>query len=305
MKKSYLFAAVVISGAFGIMALLGPGIGVTLVILTGLGVGLVGVGYLQTYYTVWQSDPADLRAVSDTDEAVEIAGTVGRHEKTLNAPFTGTECVLYEIKLIELGMSQAKKRRRRERLRESDADARINTENVDDRTLATDEESQPFVVATDTGEALIQPDGSQWQITTEHDINVQSGEEPPERITDWLDTQPHIDRVAGDERIFREIRLDMNEEIHIYGPVRQAGSSFDLPGGVKVVIGLDNPGSDNFVVGEDSLSDLIGQIRSENRTRFVISAGGEVEAERRLLKTGLFWGGAGVAFLALGVFLIV
>lgn len=305
MKRAYMFAVVLIFGTFGIMALLGPGIGVTLVILTGFGVGLVGVGYLQTYYTVWQSNPADLRAVSDADEAVEVAGTVEPHKDTLNAPFTGSECVLYEIKLIELGMSQAQKRRYRERMRESDTDVHLTSKNINERTLVTDGESLPFVVATDTGEALIKPESSQWEITTQDDVDVQSGEEPPERIADWLNTQPHIELVADDERIFRESRLDVGEAVHIYGPVKQAGSSFDLPGGVKVVIGLENPGSDNFVVGEDSLSDLIDQIRSENRTRFVISTGGEIEAERRLLKTGVFWGGVGAAFLGLGVFLTV
>lgn len=69
------------------------------------------------------------------------------------------------------------------------------------------------------------------------------------------------------------------------------------------MIGIENPGSDNFVVGEDSFSDLIDQIKSENRTRFLISTGDEIEAERRLLKTRLLWGSVGGIFFGLGIFL--
>jgi len=305
MRRPYLFAAVVIVGIFGTLALLGPGIGVALVTLTGVVGGLVGIGYLQTYYAVWRSDPADLRVVSGSDGAIEVAGPVEPHDDTLDAPFTGSECVLYEVKLIELGMNQAQKRRFRERRREVDTDVYLHSKNYNDSVVATDQRSRPFVVATDTGRALIEPDGGQWEITSQDDVDVQSGEEPPERIANWLDTHPRLDLVTDDERIFRERRLDIGDEVHVYGPIREAGSSFDLPGGVRVVIGRERPGSGSFVVGEDSLSELIDRIRSENRTRFVISTGGEIEAERRLLKTGLFWGGVGAIFFGVGIFLTV
>jgi hypothetical protein len=185
-----------------------------------------------------------------------------------------------------------------------DADVSLHTENIATTVVATAEQSQPFIVATDTGKALIEPESGQWQITTQEDVHVRSGEKPPERLTNWLDSQPEIDLISDYERVFREQRLDVGEEAHIYGPVQQAGSSFDLPGGVNVVIGLSNPG-DRFVVGEDSFSDLIDQIRSENRTRFVISTGAEIEAERRLLKTGVFWGGVGAVSVGVGIFLAV
>jgi|APHM01.1.fsa_nt_gi hypothetical protein len=304
MKKLHLFAAVSIIGIVGILALLGPGLGVILVVLTGLFSAVIGIGYVQTYYRVWQTDPADLRAVSGADGPIEVAGSVEPHEDTLTAPYTGSECVLYSIKMTELGMSESEKRRFRERQELDDADIYLHAENYSTTVVATNEQSQPFVVATDTGKALIEPGGSQWQITTEEDIHVQTGEEPPERIAQWIETQSEIDLIGDDERVFREQRLNVGDEAHIYGPIRETGSSFDLPGGVNVVIGLENP-DDRFVVGEDSLSELIDQIKSENRSRFVISTGGEIEAERRLLKTGAFWGGIGVVFVGIGIFLTV
>lgn len=68
--------------------------------------------------------------------------------------------------------------------------------------------------------------------------------------------------------------------------------------GSDVVIARDNP-EDSFVVGEDNLSDLIQRIKSDNLSRFIINMGGELEAERRLLKNGIFWGGVGVVFFVI------
>lgn len=130
-------------------------------ILIGLGGCLVGVGYLQTYYTISQSDPADLRAVTESDDTIEVAGTAEPHTQTLRAPFTDSECVVHEIKAIELGMDRAEKRQFRERLMESDADVYAYSENFTKDTLVKNDQSEPFIISTDTGEALVEPEGAQ------------------------------------------------------------------------------------------------------------------------------------------------
>jgi hypothetical protein len=305
MKTVYSLAVIFIFGALGVLALLGPGIGVMLIILTGLAVGLVGVGYLQTYYTVWRSDPADLRVVADAGDAIEVTGTAKPHTDTLHAPFTGTECVLYAMKVVELGMTPAERRRVRERQADVDADVYMHTGQENNTTLLTDEQAEPFVVSTDTGETLIQPEGAQWEIESTDEINVEAGVEPPRNVATVLDTHPQLEVVSDEKRLFLENRIGVGDDVHIYGPVRRAGSSFDLPGGVKAVIGLENPGSDSFVLGEDGVSDLLDQINTANRARFTISTGGEIEAERRFLKTGLLWGSVGAVFVGVGIFLAV
>ncbi|MFB6175743.1 MAG: hypothetical protein ABEI99_01115, partial [Halobaculum sp.] len=63
--------------------------------------GLVGVGYLQTYWRVRGNDPTDTAKIQESGRQVELAGTVAAHESVPESPFTKTESPAHEWKVYE------------------------------------------------------------------------------------------------------------------------------------------------------------------------------------------------------------
>lgn len=256
------------------------------IVLFCLGIGgliaLVGVGYLQTYNRVRKTDPVTIRRLTDTDSEVELSGTVQVHEATSVSPFTGTECVVQDWKAEEyLG----------------------GGEGSNWSTLDFGETRHPFQLEDGTGAVLVEPDGATLELTGEEIVEVGPDESPPPAVTDYLAETDRVDREHSRKRRYTERRLDPGEDIHVLGPVRRAGHSFDMPGGVDAVVGLDDPDR-GFTVGEDGLSELVDQFKTDTM-RFVVTAGSEREAQRHLLKRGLFIAGFGIVFGLVPVVFVV
>jgi hypothetical protein len=262
----------------------GP-VGQVVIALLCLGIGgliaLVGVGYLQTYNRVRKTDPVTIRRLTDTAK-VELSGTVKNHETTSVSPFTATECVAQDWTAEEY---------------------RGGGEDSNWSTLDFGETRHPFRLDDGTGAVLVDPDGATLELTDEETVEVGPDESPPPGVADYLAETDGVDRAHSRKRRYTERRLDVGEDIHVLGPVRRVGHSFDMPGGVDAVVGVED--SDRrFVVGEDGLSELVEHLKTDT-TRFVITAGSEREAQRHLLKRGLVIAGFGVVFALVPLLFVV
>jgi hypothetical protein len=263
----------------------GP-VGQFLIVLVCLGIGgaiaLVGVGYLQTYNQIRKREPVDIRQVNNTTDDVELTGTVQPHEETIDAPFTGTECVVVDW----------------------EAEAYLPSGDSSDwRTRNSGLDQQAFQLQDATGTVLVDPEGAGLERLSEETIEVGPDESPPPEISNYLESTEVIDRDESRKHRYVEKQLTPGDEVHVYGPVRQGGHSVDVPDGVDAVIGRDDPDS-SFTVGEDGLAELIDQIKAES-VHFVITAGDEQEAKQHLLKRGLSIAGFGLVFGLLPLVMVV
>lgn len=264
----------------------GP-VGQALIVLFCLCVGgliaLAGVGYLQTYNRVRRAEPADVRRLTDTGSEVELSGTARVHEATSTSPFTATECLVQDWEVQEYRGS--------------------GDEGSNWSTLDSGETKHRFQLDDGTGAVLVEPDGATLELTKQETVKVGPDESPPAAVTDYLAETDGVDREHRRKRAYTERRLDPTDDVHILGPVRRVGHSVDMPGGVDAVIGLDDPDR-GFTVGEDGFSDLVEQIKADTM-RFVITTGGEREAQRHLLKKGLFVTGFGTVFALIPILFVV
>lgn len=263
----------------------GP-VGQVVVVLVALAIGgliaLVGVGYLQTYSRLRGTDPVDIRRLGDASGEVELTGTVQPHEETSTTPFTRTECVAHEWTVREY---------------------RGGGSGSTWRTLDSGEARHPFRLADGTGTVLVDPNGGTLELLSETTVEVGAEESPPPAVGAYLGETEAVDREHGRERKYVERHLEPGEDVQVFGPVRRLAHSADMPGGADAVIGLDDPDR-GFTVGEDGLSTLVDQIRTDSM-RFTITAGDERESERHLLKRGLAMTGFGVVFALLPLVFVV
>jgi hypothetical protein len=236
--------------------------------------GLVGVGYLQTYWRVRKSDPTDARRIRESGRQVELVGTVRAHEDVPRSPFSETKSPVYEWNVSE------------EKPRDRDSEP---------LTLDFGEVTEPFVLDDGTGDVLIRPEGAQLELDNETTVSVDPDESPPSGVATYIEETNGLPRDHDETRHYRESRLDLGADVHVYGPVREATASFDHPAGVDAVVGLENPEERTIRLGEDDLSTIVEKVKSDD-ARFVVSDGDKAEAERELLHSGLVWLVFGLAF---------
>jgi hypothetical protein len=254
----------------------GP-VGQFVIVLLCLGIGgiiaLVGAGYLQTYNRVRTMEPVDVRRLTDSGSEVELSGTARAHEETSLSPFTNIECLAHDWKA--------------KRYRGSGRGSNWST-------LDSGATRHPFQLDDGTGTVLIDPNGATLELLTEETVEVEPDESPPPAVSDYLEQTETVTREHTRKRRYTEQRLEPRHDVHILGPVRRLGHSVDMPGGADAIIGVSDPDR-GFTVGEDGLSKLVDQIKTDTM-RFVITTGDERQAERHLLKKGLFIAGFGIVF---------
>jgi hypothetical protein len=258
-----------------------PQILAAFVLLGGAGalMAFVGGGYLWTYHRLQGSSPVELRTLGDPGGEVELAGTARVHDETTRTPFTDTESLVYEWKVQEYSPGPG-------------------SESPSWLTQDSGSANHPFVLYDGTGTALVEAHGSSPHLQRTTEVEVGPGETPPGPIAEYIDAADAVDREFDRTHRFEERRLDPGDEVHVLGPVRESGASFDLPGGVDAVVGVENPGKRGWTVGEDSLADLREQIGSDT-VQFIVSNADEAGAEKHLRSMGALWFGLGVFFVAL------
>jgi hypothetical protein len=172
--------------------------------------------------------------------------------------------------------------------------------------LGAGEDSHPFILADGSGSVLVEPAGASLELQSSTVIEVDPDESTPPQVAQFLAETPDIDPDHQQTRRYRESRLDPGDDVHVLGPVREVGSSFELPGAVDAVVGLENPDERGLTVGEDdlSLSAITDQIRADHAA-FAVTNTDEAGAARRYLKQGALWFGVGLVFVAVPVWLVL
>jgi hypothetical protein len=238
--------------------------------LPGLAVLAYGLREGLTGYRLHATEPTPVADVANVSGPVEVTGAARVHDGTVEAPLSGSACLVYEWEVVE-------------RRRDSDGDTTW-------RTVASGSGGVPFRVEDDTASVLVDPAGADLRLAETERIRVGSGERPPERVRAFVEREPAVDSEYGEfsvgpfdlsfgnARRYVESRLDPDEDVYVYG-------------------------TPTYAPGE---SREVGQVnaRIEGGDPFLVVDGTESEATRRLLVRaagfvafGLLW--LGIVGLAL------
>ncbi|NHN40757.1 hypothetical protein G9C85_03790 [Halorubellus sp. JP-L1] len=256
--------------------------GVELLPLAFLGVfllvGLSMVGYgllsLRTYATMKATTPTDVHSVDAG--AVEVEGEAKDGDRTLEAPFSGEDCLAYEFEVEEY---------------------QHDDDGSNWHTRATGTESVPFRVADDTGAVGVDPAESSLSLERDYRVVVGHDEELPERVRAFVDGRDDLDHetgsfdlgplslATGDKQRFTERRLDPGMETFVTGVAETATA---VAGATPSIA----DGGDGGVLGG-----VLGR-------PFVVADAGEGEAQWRYLKRGIGAVAFGAVFAAVPAFVV-
>ncbi|WP_267640556.1 hypothetical protein [Haloarchaeobius amylolyticus] len=210
-------------------------------VVFGLASAAEGVGQLRAVRHALTREPADLLTGNPTGEYVAVVGEAETYEETLQAPITATECLTYEVDVLQ--------EKTTDYIPILDEYQRARRETV----------PAPFLVRTEQGQRLlVDPTDADCRLDGES-VPLPSGREPPARIASFLEEQDLSDEsevdLAGYEmdaetygldRKFHEKRLDVGEQVLVLGRL-------DREGGTGAVSGtITDGGDDRFVVADTS-----------------------------------------------------
>ncbi|SNZ06010.1 E3 Ubiquitin ligase [Natronoarchaeum philippinense] len=198
-------------------------------------------------WTVWRNDPVAVMDAANASGVVEIEGTAESGGPVLESPFTETPCLLCQYEVKEWQSSG---------------------QNSHWKTLYEGQDSVPFLAEDDTGSVTVDPEGAEFSLDEDADIESDGGETPPERVQQFLD-QIGVDREEGgetsigpisinrgDRRKYVEKRLDAGDPVHVYGQSRSGRTAGEVSGTVNAVIG-DGKATPNFRISEGDESAAI------------------------------------------------
>ncbi|WP_254861609.1 E3 ubiquitin ligase [Halovivax gelatinilyticus] len=157
-----------------------------------------GLWKLRPVVRILRSDPTSIETAVNGTGTVELEGTAGVAESTVNAPFTGTACLAYECTV--------------ERRTGSGSNSNWTTEV--ERTAVV-----PFVLESDES-IVVDPDGADRSLSIDEEGTVDGGETPPEPILTVLREDDCPDARSRRRRV-RERRLEPGESIHVFGDVER------------------------------------------------------------------------------------
>jgi hypothetical protein len=194
---------------------------------------------LQLVYHILTNDPIDVRELVHRDGPVELRGTARpdtdrpESDQLIRAPVSETPCLVYEYEAQE---------------------RRSSGQSSHWRTLDEGHNAISFFLTDDTGSVQVRPTGAELHLE-EHTVRVPGGEEPPERIAQYISETDEIDfqqntldlRVTeieyGNDQRFIERRVDPGESVHVYGVVESAPAgdwgSDQVP--ARVAEGIESP----------------------------------------------------------------
>ncbi|SNR53981.1 GIDE domain-containing protein [Halorubrum vacuolatum] len=235
------------------------------VVIAGLGIAGFGIGAkaLSRWRRLGANDPVRIREAITQSGLVEIEGTVRSGEATLESPHFREECVAYECKTEE--------RRRR---------ASRSGSRSTWRTIDSDEDARPFVVADESGTAYVDPEGASFSLASERTrkTNEQGEPVPDDSMLNFSLSinLPGMNTAGINNRRFTEKRLDVGSQCYVVGAAGRP------PAEVDADVAIDG---------------------SEAST-FLISDATEAETRRRLLLRGAGYTVGGIAGIAIGIGLL-
>jgi len=188
-----------------------------LFVVVGLFVVRNGASEFRTVYHVLTNDPVSVRELPNRSGPVEIEGTATTDDDhtPVRSPFTDTECLVYEYEVGEY---------------------RSRGKHSSWETLDEGIDGVPFVVEDDTGAVRVEPAGADLRLA-DHTTRVDGGDEPPERIAEYVASTEAVDSQDGsvdllvtelgygNDQRFVERRLEPGESVYVYGTVTPTGES--------------------------------------------------------------------------------
>lgn len=159
-------------------------------------------------YHILRNAPGPVRELDGSRGPVQVEGrAVAGAEGTVTAPLTGTECLAYSYDVEQFGP-------------------------VGDhgawKTLTTGMGGVDFVVEDDTGRVAVDPSGAEFHFE-DHRETVSPGEDMPEHLAEFVAASPDVDPqdltvnllvtefTMGQRQRFTERRLDVGEQVYVYG----------------------------------------------------------------------------------------
>jgi len=222
-----------------------------------------GGSRLTTVYHILSNDPLPVRDLHGHRGPVEIEGrAVEGDAGTVEAPVTGSRCLAYTYEVEELRQSG-------------------KTESWE--TLDTGMAGVDFVVDDGTGRVVVDPDGATIHLES-RSVTVPAGTELPARLAEYVagtDAVEPQDRTVnllvteldvGNKQRFTERRLDVGEDVYVYGLARRGPTAEWGSNLVDATVG-DGEGTPVFVISDTD----------ERGTAWRIARGGLVRAGGGLL----------------------
>lgn len=243
-------------------------------LLVGLGIAAYGLANLRTYLQLRTMTPTDAHAVGSG--TVEVEGEAAVGERTVEAPFTGEDCLAYEFEVEEY--------------HHDDDGSNWHTE-------VRGAETVPFRIEDGTGTVGVEPTESSLSVERDYRVDVGRSEEPPERVRAFLAGRSDLDHDTGsfdlgpvsigtgDRRRFTERRLDPETTAYVAG---RAEPTTAVDGATPTVTAPDEGGVLGGAFGAP----------------FVVADAGEGETQWRYLKLGIGSLLFGALFAAVPLFLL-
>ena len=252
-------------------------------VLPGAFLVFIGVGHLWNYVRMRRITPTDIRDVDATTGEVELTGTARVHEETSRSPFTDTRTLIHEWKVKGYSSS--------------------GSDGPSWPQLDSGDATHAFLLEDETGTVLVDPEGATPYLRTTTTIEVAPDESPPPAVAQFLQSsdefEPNTDRTYR----YTESRLDPKSDVHVFGPVREVGSSANLPASVDAVIGVEASKQDR-TLNDLTLSAIVDQLTT-GPDQFIITNAGESGAERQMLTIGGVSLGVGLLFMGVSGLLLV
>lgn len=160
--------------------------------------------------------------MSTPPDRICLVGTIeAGTEGTIQAPFSGRECVALDFEVQEL---------------ETTHNAATNTNSSSWEPIHGGTTDRPFVLTDKSGKVRVRPAGAHYSLGVDTRIDVDGGERPPERIQRYIEVSDAVDSEetslkvgpfdfnTGEDRRYVERRLEPGDRVLVLGrPVRARG----------------------------------------------------------------------------------
>lgn len=225
-------------------------------LLAGVVMFLGGLTYLRKYAQLVRTSQTDALEVSSG--LVEVEGEALASEETFDAPFTGRECVAYEVEVEQY---------------------RSSGKGANWRTEVQGSEHVPFRLYDGTGSVGVDPAGANRSFEDDYQQIVDAGEHPPARIRAFLDDDTDVDHDTGS--------VDLGPVSLVEGHKHRFTERRIEPGTTAFVSGTADPmtavdGETPTIGGSSG-----GRIRDALADPFLLANTDEVSVARRYLFYGL------------------
>lgn len=209
----------VLQSPFALQAALVPLLVSGVFAVVGFAAVAFGARDLATAFRLWRTDPTRVADLPTRSGTLEVQGRTRVVDGfgTVEAPFTGTDCLAHEWTVTEEQHTQH------------------GTNWVE---VASGRAGAPFRLEDDSGSVLVDPRRADLRLTRDDRIAVPGGERPPDRVRSFVEASEDVDSEertwslggfelhVGDDRRYDEARLDPDVPVYVYGePVYDPGVS--------------------------------------------------------------------------------